>query len=188
MAMADYPWAWAAGERTPGLNYVDLASGDGLRVAKECVRRAREVGDIVVVSCHWGPNWRERPTLEFREFARGLIEAGADLFWGHSAHVVQGVEYWRGRPILYDTGDFVDDYRLHRPLRNDLSGLFFVDFDGEGVTEVRVLPTKIVKCRAEPARGLDLGRFARRFAGLCAEMGSDVKPEGGWLVVRAGEG
>ena len=67
---------------------------------------------------------RSRPTSEFRVFARRVIEAGADVFWGHSAHIVQGVEVWRGKPILYDTGDFVDDYAVDPNLRNDLSGLF----------------------------------------------------------------
>ena len=67
---------------------------------------------------------RSRPTSEFRVFARRVIEAGADVFWGHSAHIVQGVEVWRGKPILYDTGDFVDDYAVDTNLRNDLSGLF----------------------------------------------------------------
>jgi poly-gamma-glutamate capsule biosynthesis protein CapA/YwtB (metallophosphatase superfamily) len=40
---------------------------------------------------------RDRPTPEFRAFAHAVIDAGADIFWGHSAHVVQGVEMWRGR-------------------------------------------------------------------------------------------
>ncbi len=39
-----------------------------------------------------------------------MIELGADVYYGHSAHLCQGIEIHRGKPILYDTGDFIDDY------------------------------------------------------------------------------
>jgi hypothetical protein len=41
--------------------------------------------------------------------------------------VVQSVEVYRGKPILYDTGDFLDDYAVDDLLRNDLSALFRED-------------------------------------------------------------
>ena len=43
--------------------------------------------------------------------ARGV--EGVDIYYGHSAHVFQGVEVYRGKPILYDTGDFIDDYAVN---------------------------------------------------------------------------
>lgn len=39
-----------------------------------------------------------------------MNELGADVYYGHSAHLCQGIEIHRGKPILYDTGDFIDDY------------------------------------------------------------------------------
>jgi poly-gamma-glutamate synthesis protein (capsule biosynthesis protein) len=39
-----------------------------------------------------------------------FADAGADVVFGHSPHVVRGVELYRGRPILYSCGDYVDDY------------------------------------------------------------------------------
>jgi poly-gamma-glutamate synthesis protein (capsule biosynthesis protein) len=50
-----------------------------------------------------------RPREIFRRFARAVIDSGADVYYGHSAHVFQGVEIYRGKPILYDTGDFIED-------------------------------------------------------------------------------
>jgi poly-gamma-glutamate synthesis protein (capsule biosynthesis protein) len=63
----------------------------------------------VVFSNHCGANFVERPSPDFRRFAQRVIELGADVYYGHSAHICQGIEIHRGRPILYDCGDFIDD-------------------------------------------------------------------------------
>ena len=47
------------------------------------------------------------------------------MIHGHSAHLFQGIEFYKGKLILYDTGDFVDDYQVDPLLRNDRS--FFRD-------------------------------------------------------------
>lgn len=39
-----------------------------------------------------------------------MIDAGADLIFGHSCHVFRGVEVYKNRPIIYSAGDFIDDY------------------------------------------------------------------------------
>ena len=51
----------------------------------------------------------QRPKGVFRRFARAVIDLGVDIYYGHCAHVFQGVEIYRGKIILYDTGDFIDD-------------------------------------------------------------------------------
>jgi poly-gamma-glutamate synthesis protein (capsule biosynthesis protein) len=72
----------------------------------------------------------ERPRDIFRRFARSVVDRGADVYYGHSAHVFQGVEVYRGKPILYDTGDFIDDYAVDDRLRNDRSFVFLVSVEG----------------------------------------------------------
>jgi len=52
------------------------------------------------------------------------MDRGVDVYYGHSAHTFQGVEIYDGKPILYDTGDFIDDYAVHPKLRNDWSFMF----------------------------------------------------------------
>ena len=58
-----------------------------------------------------------------------MIELGADIYHGHSAHICQGIEIHQGKPILYDTGNFIDDYAVHPLLRNDRSCLFRLVFE-----------------------------------------------------------
>jgi poly-gamma-glutamate synthesis protein (capsule biosynthesis protein) len=175
VAYADHPIAWAATEARPGLNYTPISTvARDFGVIASTIGVARAQSDLVIFSIHWGPNMRPRPTPRFRAFARRVIDAGADLFWGHSAHVVQGVEIWRGKPILYDTGDFVDDYAVDAELRNDLSGLFLLDVGPGGVERVEVLPTQIGDRQVNRAEGPARDWFVERFTSLCAELGTRV--------------
>ena len=115
-----------------------------------------------------------------------MIEAGADVFWGHSAHVVQGVEVWQGKPILYDTGDFVDDYAVDPELRNDLSALFLLRIRPPAIARIDVVPVAIGRCQVNRARGAERNWFGERFTALCAELGTDVHVVDGAMTIRVG--
>jgi len=92
--------------------------------------------DILIVSAHWGPNMRQRPTKAFKEFAHAVIDAGADIFHGHSAHIFQGIEIYKGKLIMYDTGDFIDDYAVDDELRNDQTFLFLVTLSKNRIEKI----------------------------------------------------
>jgi poly-gamma-glutamate capsule biosynthesis protein CapA/YwtB (metallophosphatase superfamily) len=187
VAFADYPVEWRAGPTTPGINYtpISLALEDFDEVAHQ-LAVARERADLVVCSIHWGPNMRAWPTSEFRAFAHAVIDGGADLFWGHSAHVAQGVEFRRGRPILYDTGDLLDDYAVDAHLRNDLSALFLVHLRPPLVENVEIVPVQIEDLQVNLARGQARDWFLERFTARCAEFDAVVvSNEPGRLRVTA---
>jgi poly-gamma-glutamate capsule biosynthesis protein CapA/YwtB (metallophosphatase superfamily) len=103
-----------------------------------------------------------------------VIAAGADVFWGHSAHIVQGIEVWHGKPILYDTGDFVDDYAIDPELRNDLSGLFLLRARPPAIAWIDVVPVAISHCQVNRAQGAERDWFVERFTALCLEQGTKV--------------
>jgi poly-gamma-glutamate synthesis protein (capsule biosynthesis protein) len=184
VACADYPAVWSATPTGPGINYMPvMPSEDDFSAIEQALAEARRQADLVIFSIHWGPNMRARPTPQFREFARRVVEAGADLFWGHSAHVVQGVELWQGRPILYDTGDFVDDYAVDAVLRNDLSALFLLRLWPAAVARIEVVPVAIGRCQVNRARGGERAWFAERLTALCAELGTEVLATDGTLTI-----
>ncbi len=187
VAFADHPAAWAAGPTAPGINYTPVSlAGEYFGAMAEALTVARQQADLVIFSMHWGPNMRVRPTPAFRAFARRVIEAGADVFWGHSAHVVQGVEIWQGKPILYDTGDFVDDYAVDPELRNDLSGLFLLRAQPPAIARIDIIPVAISRCQVNRARGAERDWFVERFTALCAERGTAVLAAGEALTVPVG--
>jgi poly-gamma-glutamate capsule biosynthesis protein CapA/YwtB (metallophosphatase superfamily) len=183
VAFTDNEPGWKATPTTPGTNYLPV-SLESVPLLQEGMAQARAMGaDLLIVSAHWGPNMRLRPTPAFREFARALIEAGADVFHGHSAHVFQGIEVWRGRPILYDCGEFVDDYAVDPLLRNDWGLLFGLEVDGRGVRRVELTPLRIDDCQVNRAVGEDFEAIAHRIRELSAEMGTALQREGSRLWV-----
>lgn len=176
LSYADYPAEWAASDDSPGINYLPVSMAPEIQDRlRRALARARAESDLVLLSVHWGPNMRLRPTPEFREFARAAVDAGADVFWGHSAHVAQGVELWGGKPILYDTGDFVDDYAVDPELRNDLSAIFLLELEPPHVRRVRIVPVSIGAMQVNLARGRDREVFLERMGRLCAELGTSLR-------------
>jgi poly-gamma-glutamate synthesis protein (capsule biosynthesis protein) len=72
---------------------------------QQAIRRLRPRVDVLVVSFHWGRNYEPVTPLQKR-WGRRAVTAGADLVLGHHPHVAQGVEVYRGVPILYSLGNF----------------------------------------------------------------------------------
>lgn len=73
----------------------------------EGTKTARESGaDLVIVCCHWGIEGDHFPTDYQRELGHTLIDAGADLVIGNHPHVLQGIEEYNGKIIIYSLGNF----------------------------------------------------------------------------------
>jgi poly-gamma-glutamate synthesis protein (capsule biosynthesis protein) len=179
VAAADYPEEWGAAAGRPGMFRVEVSTEPwAFDPVQQALAEARRLADFVVFSIHWGPNMREQPTPEFRAYARRVLEAGADLFWGHSAHVVQGVEVLDGRPILYDTGDLVDDYAVDEDLRNDLTALFRLHVAGGRVRAIELLPVRIADGCAHWATGVDRAWFEHQLRVRCQPLGTAVEETG----------
>jgi poly-gamma-glutamate synthesis protein (capsule biosynthesis protein) len=126
---------------------------------------------------------RLRPPPHFRAFAHALLEGGADVFHGHSAHVFQGIEIYQGKPILYDCGEFVDDYAVDPVLRNDWGLMYRLWLEEKRVREVELIPLLIDHCQVNLATGPNQEAIAKRIQMLSAELGSKVLCEGGRLRV-----
>jgi len=138
----------------------------------------------VVFSNHWGPNMVRRPPEAFRRFARAVVDLGVDVYYGHSAHVFQGVEIYRGKPILYDTGDFIDDYAVDPDLRNDRSFLFRVSVEGGDLKRLELFPVVLPYARVELARGVEREAILDLMQTLSAEMGTTFERREDRLVIE----
>jgi poly-gamma-glutamate synthesis protein (capsule biosynthesis protein) len=77
-------------------------------VSREVAAARRKV-DVLVVSMHAGVEGARRHSPRQQRIARAAVDAGADLVIGHHPHVVQDVEIYRGKPIVYSLGNFVFD-------------------------------------------------------------------------------
>jgi poly-gamma-glutamate capsule biosynthesis protein CapA/YwtB (metallophosphatase superfamily) len=171
VAFADHPAEYAAAADRPGIAYADLRDG-----VPDWVTRFPDA-DAVLVTPHWGPNMTTEPPRFVRRAADALLQAGATIVAGHSAHVVHGV----APRVLYDLGDFLDDYDVDRKLRNDLGLLFLVDLTGD---RLEAIPLKLEFAHTRLAKDDDAAWIERRFTETCAAFGTDVAEENGRLVGR----
>ena len=188
VAFTDNEQPFAAGPDKPGTNYLPVSlEPEVMRRVEEAVGTAREAGaDTVVFSNHWGPNMVERPRGIFRRFARAVVDRGADVYYGHSAHVFQGVEIYRGKPILYDTGDFIDDYAVDSRLRNDRSFLFCISVESGDLERLELYPVSLPYARVELAKGDEREAILERMVSLSAEMGTAFDRREDQLVLEPG--
>jgi poly-gamma-glutamate synthesis protein (capsule biosynthesis protein) len=165
------------------LEMLERISDFGLRISQFALPNSP---DLVIFSIHWGPNMLERPSPLFREFARAVMEAGADVYHGHSAHLFQGLELYRGKPIIYDAGDFVDDYEVDAKLRNDQGLLFRLHVEEKALKRVELIPTLIANCQVNLATGSTWQVIAERICALSAEMGTMVHKKEEHLWIECG--
>ena len=94
--------SWNATSTKPGM----LVTYDPALTVQE-IEKLDEVCDYVVVYVHWGIERAEHPEEYQRTMGRQYIDAGADLVVGSHPHVLQGIEYYEGKPIVYSLGNFV---------------------------------------------------------------------------------
>jgi poly-gamma-glutamate capsule biosynthesis protein CapA/YwtB (metallophosphatase superfamily) len=186
LAVTDNEPPFAAGSDRPGANYLPVSlEPEVLHRVEATVTAVREAGaETVVFSNHWGPNMVQRPSVLFRQFAHAVIDRGADVYYGHSAHIFQGVEIYRGKPILYDTGDFIDDYAVDPRLRNDWSFLFKISLEGGEFRRLELFPVTLPYARVQLAKGSEQEAILDRMVRLSGEMGTAFVCREGRLVLE----
>jgi poly-gamma-glutamate synthesis protein (capsule biosynthesis protein) len=190
IACTDNEAGWEATSDRPGTCYVPTDLKDAR--TQELLSRVADVkqeSDCLIVSCHWGANWGYRPPKSHIRFGRALIDAGADIVFGHSAHVFRGIELHRGRPILYSTGNFIDDYAVDEIERNDESCVFVLDFEKGVAPGIRLYPTMIRDFQARMAGPETARSIAEKMRILCAELGtpSTWDPMQGCLAITTSD-
>lgn len=175
IAFTDNMPEWAVTKTKPGVNFIEVSIDEkNFGRLKKSIKDAKKKSDIVVVSAHWGPNMRQRPANSFKEFAHAVIDAGADIFHGHSAHIFQGIEIYKEKLIMYDTGDFVDDYAVDEELRNNQTFLFLVTLDKGKLKKVDLMPGLISYMQVNVAKGTDFEEITSKMIRLSEEMGTKM--------------
>jgi poly-gamma-glutamate capsule biosynthesis protein CapA/YwtB (metallophosphatase superfamily) len=186
------PRSWAARANEPGVNLLgDLSERSVARIA-EHAKRARQPGDILVASIHWGGNWGYEIPRQQRAFAHQLIDqAGFDVIHGHSSHHPKGIEIWRGKPILYGCGDFLNDYEGiagYEEFRSDLVVMYLPRLAGATgeLVDFGLHPFCIRKFRLNRASAEDTAWLGNVLDGESRAFGTRVDPVGDhWLSVTS---
>lgn len=102
------------------------------------IQEARANADYVIAIVHWGTEHTTVLEDVQKSTARDYIDAGADVIIGGHSHCLQGIEYYKGKPIFYSLGNFwFDEYDIDTMLVN----LRFTGDDNMGSNlQVSVVP------------------------------------------------
>lgn len=92
---------WYAGNSKPG-----IASGYQIDRMKKIIEDVKKEADYVFVYMHWGVERKQTPEPYQQKDAKAMIDAGADGIIGAHPHVIQELEYYKGKPIAYSIGNF----------------------------------------------------------------------------------
>ncbi len=121
---------WYATDTRPGM----IGTYDPSLLLEQ-IREADSNSDYVVVYVHWGVERTNYPVEYQKTLARQYIEAGADAVIGCHPHVLQGLEFYQGKPIVYSLGN----YWFNNTTRE--AGLLKIYLNPDGSTQVQLLPT-----------------------------------------------
>lgn len=95
----------------PGKQRAGIAPArPNIELVTNAIKEARKKADFVFCSFHWGVEYEDYPVQNQIDLGRLSIDSGADLVLGHHPHVIQGIELYKGKLIIYSLGDFIFDH------------------------------------------------------------------------------
>jgi poly-gamma-glutamate synthesis protein (capsule biosynthesis protein) len=177
------PSEWAARPDRPGVRLIEQVAESVADELVGSIKRERRHGDIVVVSIHWGGNWGYRISAREHAFARRLVESGqVDVIHGHSSHHFKAVEVFRGKPIIYGCGDFLNDYEGiggYETYRSDLVLMYLVtlSLSDRKLSEFRMVPFQIRNFRLNRAERADVEWMQRTLNKQCEHGRIELAPD-----------
>ncbi len=105
------------------------------------IKELKDQVDFVIPVIHFGRENSHALEQAQMDSARAYIDAGAAMVVGHHAHILQGVEIYQGKPIIYNLGNFLFNY-----IDTD-TALFQVKMDQDGKMEYYILPAFQTNCQ-----------------------------------------
>lgn len=75
--------------------------------AKSDIEKVRDKVDLLIVSMHWGTEYKLEPTEEQKRQAEYLSKLGVDIIIGTHPHVVEPITYINNTLVIYSLGNFI---------------------------------------------------------------------------------
>jgi poly-gamma-glutamate capsule biosynthesis protein CapA/YwtB (metallophosphatase superfamily) len=155
---------------TPG-----IASGKDMRAVIAAIRSAKTQADYVIVSFHWGVEQAYEVNAGQVRDGRAAIDAGADMVLSHHPHVMQGVEFYKGKLIAYSLGNFLFPYKT---VEGRKSIILKASLGPGGVTDVTAVPVYLGEW-GRPS--VQTGRSA---AGILGKLKAISAPRGTTVIIE----
>lgn len=122
----------------------------------ETIKEAKKNADYVIAYVHWGTEYSYELEEVQLSTGREYLDAGADIIIGAHPHILQGIEYYNGKPIVYSLGNY---WFNNKDIDTILLNIHFYGDDTEEYIELEIIPaiqsnsrTQIVTEEAEKER------------------------------------
>jgi poly-gamma-glutamate capsule biosynthesis protein CapA/YwtB (metallophosphatase superfamily) len=147
-----FPLEFFASARRPGTapGYDDFVKAD--------IEKVRPSADLVIVSFHWGAELMPSAKDYQIELGRKAIDWGADLVLGHHPHVLQDIELYKKRLIVYSLGNFVFGSESNR---TNWSMIFLLKFRGNDLAKIEAVPINVNNYRVKYQPRILRGKAAK---------------------------
>jgi poly-gamma-glutamate synthesis protein (capsule biosynthesis protein) len=103
-------------------------------IFSEVIKEAKQESDYVIALVHWGREDSHQLEDVQVSTSRTYIDAGADVIIGTHAHVLQGIEFYNDKPIIYNLGDFIFNNETKD------TGIFQITLSEDGTLEYYFIP------------------------------------------------
>jgi poly-gamma-glutamate synthesis protein (capsule biosynthesis protein) len=133
----------------------------------------------VLVYLHWGTEYAAQPSAGQRQLAHDLLDAGAAAVVGAHPHVVQPVEFYRGRPIVYSLGNFLFDQRGGA---TTLAAQVDFDLTHGAVAATYLRPLRLTGALPHPADAAARQALRRRLLPADGSTQLGAQANDGWLA------
>lgn len=143
--------------------------------------------DLIFVSCHWGVEREYYPEEYQKSLGEKCIDWGADLVIGHHPHVIQGIDEYKGKYIIYSLGNFC--FGANRNPSDKDSMIFqqtftFIDGEKQEDQQIRIIPCSVSSVSGRnnfqptPAEGEEKIRILNRINEFSQEFGVQFDGDG----------
>ena len=124
-----------AGENSPGV----FRCYDSTNL-ENVISELKKESDYVITIVHFGKEGSHELEDEQVASAKRYIDKGADAVVGHHAHVLQGIEFYNNKPIVYNLGDFIFNANTEE------TAMFQMKLNYDGSFEYYILPALQTGC------------------------------------------
>ncbi len=166
--------SWIANDTRQGIAAMNTIIED-----QSIVSEAKKNCDILFVMLHWGIEYSDEPTNKQIELAHKIIDAGADGIVGHHPHVLQGIEIYNDKPIIYSTGNFIF---LKKDENAGKTAVFELNYKNDQFDFGKIHPVYISKCVANLIEDTDPMRdeIIKKVKSLSLQMNTEMDESGGF--------
>jgi len=122
----------ASGDKS-GMAFLDIED------ASKDIEKYNDKCDFIIISLHFGEEYKEKASARQKAIATGLSAAGADLIIGHHPHVISEAEIIGGTNVFYSLGNFIFDQMFSEKTRKGMA--LVVEFKNKKL--VNLIPHEI---------------------------------------------